>query len=77
MSTKSLFALIYFVIGIIYCIYYWFKYYNHDYKKLKMSGEVEDGMVSNLMISIIILWPICFLLDIFRIIEDFFKKIKN
>lgn len=77
MSTKSLFALIYFVIGIIYCIYYWFKYYNHDYKKLKMSGEVEDGMVCNLMISIIILWPICFLLDIFRIIEDFFKKIKN
>jgi len=77
MSITDQLSLIYFIIGIVYCIYYWFKYYNHDYKKLKMSGEVEEGMTCNLMILIIILWPICFLLDIFRIIENFINKHKN
>ena len=77
MNVTDQISLIYFIVGIVYCIYYWFKYYNNDYKKLKMSGEVEDGMACNLIILIIILWPICFLLDICRIIEDFFNKLKN
>jgi hypothetical protein len=80
MITKNLIVLIYFIVGIIYCIYYWYKYYEADYKKLKLKDEVEYGMACNLMLSIIIFWPIYFLMDIWRVskkICDKYNKMIN
>ena len=74
---EKLIVLIYFIIGIIYCIYYWYKYYDHDYKKLKKECNVEDGMACNLMLMIIIFWPICFILDMFNLIKKLIKLIKK
>ena len=72
-----IFLIVYFIIGVIYCIYYWYKYYDNDYKKLKLNGEVEDGMACNLMLMIIIFWPICFILDMFNLIKKLIKLIKK
>ena len=77
---ENLIVLIYFIIGIIYCIYYWYKYYDHDYKKLKRECNVEDGMACNLIICIIAFWPICFTMDIWNIskkICDKYNKMIN
>lgn len=74
---SGIFLIVYFIIGVIYCIYYWYKYYDHDYKKLKLKGEVEDGMACNLMLIIIIFWPICFALDMFNLIKKLIKSIKK
>lgn len=80
MNTKNLIVLIYFIIGFIYWFYYWYKYYDSDYKTLKLKGEVEDGMVCNLMMLIIAFWPMCFIIDIWRMCENIgnkFNKILN
>ena len=74
---SNMLLLAYLIFGIIYCIYYWYRYYDHDYKKLKMTGDVEDGMACNLMIYIVIFWPICFVLDMFNLIKNLIKSIKN
>lgn len=71
---SNMLLLAYLIFGIIYCIYYWYRYYDHDYKKLKMIGEVEDGMACNLMISIVIFWPICFVLDVYMWIRNLLNK---
>jgi len=71
---ENLIVLIYFIIGIIYCIYYWYKYYDHDYKKLKRECNVEDSMACNLIICIIVFWPICFTMDIWNISKKICDK---
>ena len=39
-----------------------------------MTGDVEDGMACNLMISIVIFWPICFVLDVYMLIRNLLNK---
>lgn len=80
MNKKELFTLIYFIVGVIYCCYYWYKYYDANYKKLKLKGEAEDSMACNLMLCIITFWPIYFGLDLYRVSKkfgDIFNKMIN
>ena len=59
-------TIIYFLIGMM-CSYHWFEEdYGKEYRELKKKGEVEDGIVVILLLSMAIFWLPIFLYKIFK-----------
>lgn len=70
-------VILYLLLGIIFCIYYWNKYYKKDYYEAKKTEICEEDMVGILLIIIELYWPFLFINEIFKIfINKIFKKIK-
>ena len=65
MST-GLIYIIYIVIGICLMFYWWNKDYSFEYKCAKQSGELQESMVSLLLLFCIFFWPIML---IFKLIK--------
>ena len=65
MST-GLIYIIYIVIGICLMFYWWNKDYSLEYKYAKQSGELQESMVSLLLLFCIFFWPIML---IFKLIK--------
>lgn len=64
--------IIYLLIGIIYCIYDWNKFYKYKYYKFKEKHEVQEPMVILYWLFIISLWPIKIIINICRKMKKYF-----
>ena len=67
-------SIIYFIIGIIVCLYIWNKYYAKGYKEAKEKGEVEEAAAVMLLLILTVFWPIWFVLEIIKFIKNKWKK---
>ena len=71
-----IYTIIYFIIGLLVCRYYWYKDYEEEYNFLKENGECEDPMVILLMMFIIVLWPIKLIIEFIYFINYILKQSK-
>jgi len=55
---------LYLIVGLIFGIYYFNKWYGKKYNQLKENGEVEDGMVCIQTILMGLIWPLLIIKDI-------------
>ena len=64
MNIFVIIEIIYFIIGLYCGYYYWIRRYKPEYIELKKRGQVENGMVSILILVTIFLWPFWVFYDI-------------
>ena len=50
--------IVYFIIGMILTVYWWFAEYKQSYEECKSKGECEESMVILLWIFTTYIWPV-------------------